>query len=666
MALFGFTRLSATPSSPTSTLTIQCEDTSEWPSAPFTLLVRRPNVRPRGSTAEAVLVQSYTAGGAVTLAQRALFAGGTQTIALALRKGYECYPLVDPSSNGGIQIDPGTTAMRLAIQTAINSLNTIYLATGKPGVVSVPAGNFTLEDTTSITLKSGALVVGQGKDSTILNAPTTASTYTMFITPTTADGSLVNFSGNAVFGASSAASINVVSTGFAAGDYFLVTTAAGLIGEVGRVESIPDGTHIKPLEALHDTFTTAKTSKIKKINTMLAHAGLVGMTLIGTNATGLAIGLNVTRFGEGCRIEIGTRNWVGNNTSDTAAQITGAYNCTIDIEDENSGSGTVSAVELSFVTASKIIVWPHHAASVSSRWNFCHANTVIMADGLGAGSRAIKLSASNCNAFAVAASDNGFNAAPGNSRGFVFADSSHHNVVGSLRARDNIEIDLWFDGGGSVAVPTTPNADSSFSDDYNVIGALSTGGPASASNIFVGRLCTGNVIAACTPGATLDDQSFGVGLTIGNAAPIAVQSGAMIARDGTPALALQGANTLYTAWATATGESMLFNILMPRTYAATAVKFVLEWTNLGGAAGNVTWRVITCHAANAVDLNGAATTTTDMTVAAPTQNVIKRTVHDAATLVAANDILTVLVARNATADTLGNDAGLISVEVIPA
>ncbi len=149
--------------------------------------------------------------------------------------------------------------------------------------------------------------------------------------------------------------------------------------------------------------------------------------------------------------------------------------------------------------------------------------------------------------------------------------------------------------------------------------------------------------------------------------PIERTAGDFLLRDGTPALAKSGSNFLYQSWTMLNGDTLLMTVSIPPTYAATAVKFVIEWTNLTAANGNVTLRIITVHGANAIDLNGLSTTTTDLTVAAPAQNVRKRTLHTGTTVVAADDILSVIVARNATGDTLGaNLIGLISVKVIPS
>ncbi len=205
MALFGFTRLSATPTSPTSNLTIQVEDTSEWPTAPFTLLIRRPNVRPRGSTCEAVTVSTYTGGGTVTLSARAILAGGTQTIALALRKGYECYPFADTSLSDSLHPVDGVsyTRNRAGLSAAMNAVygagkgevwvppgtditwdsHTFTITLGAPGVVTW-AGHLLLADVNSVIIKTtGVLPTGLTDGGRYYPVNIAANTFSLAATP---------------------------------------------------------------------------------------------------------------------------------------------------------------------------------------------------------------------------------------------------------------------------------------------------------------------------------------------------------------------------------------------------------------------------------------------------------------------------------------------------
>jgi hypothetical protein len=569
---------------------------------------------------------------------------------------------------GVISIDPGTTTPRAAIQAAINALNVAYLATGRPGVVVLPAGSFTMEDATTITIRSGVMVVGQGEDVTILNAPVTAATYTMFTTEIVADGATNLLATNASMGDET---INATH-GLVSGDYFLLTTTLGLIVEVGRVKSVTDATHFKPYEALHDTFTTAKGAQVKKI-TMGIRLGLKDVTLVGTNATGAAFGCNPNHVGLYSEFDIRTRGWVGNGVTGTGFVPSVVYGARLACDDEGSGSSAYAAIHPNYVCASVMEFWPHDGVSVACRLDKCQGNTIRLADGNNAGSRGFKFSGSCCNAIAVVTSDHGNGFGGGNNRGLVFADSSHHNVVGAARAQNSGEIDVWFAGDGA-------NTDSAFSDSFNVIGALSTRGIATstdpisglpvASNIYVGASCVGNQIGAVTPGITINDQTRGIGLGIGNAPPIYTFAKNMDAWPGGPGAtyAMAGAAGYYGTFDIAIGEAVVYNILIPRTYAASQVRAVLEWTNRTAGAGNISWRVYMGVAAEAADINSNLRFSfSDMTIAAPAQNIRKRTAHDQLQAVAAGDVLTVIVQRLAAGDTLGaNDIGLVGVELIPA
>lgn len=574
---------------------------------------------------------------------------------------------------------------RASIQAAIDSVNANYLATGNPGVVLLPAGRFGFEDNTKIYLRSGALVVGRGKDITVLVAKAGAS-HIMFTTPGqngVADGATVNLTApGPIFATATAALVPVSSAGFAAGDYVLFSTTAGLVGEMGRIEEVPaGGATIRMVEALHDTYQSAKGALFKKLGNVIEYSGLVGVTLDGSLVTGSAslysYGIDAQRVGDGCRFELKTKGWLPGALG-TAASIVCAYHTLIDIEDEGSGGTLASCLDMNFVTACQIKLWPHNAASVATRWNFCHGNAVVFADAGSAGSRQVKLSCSNCNTFALSTNDWGHFydptthlIVPGNNRGMVFADSSHHNSIGAARARDSIEIDLWFDGNGS-------NTDSAFSDSYNTIGSISIGGPASSAdpvsgvtystNIYVGDNCVGNVIGAMTPGAKMNDRSRGKGIIIGNALPVWFDYTRLVARDGTVVdTPLAGTNDMYNCKAVASGDSVMINWKVPEGYACNEVRPVIYWTNLGADNKNVRWSASMLAVAMGVDINATGlTATVQADIASDVLHKIKRTALDGIQAVNPGDMVTVVIARGTATSDLTNDAGILGIELIPA
>lgn len=137
-------------------------------------------------------------------------------------------------------------------------------------------------------------------------------------------------------------------------------------------------------------------------------------------------------------------------------------------------------------------------------------------------------------------------------------------------------------------------------------------------------------------------------------------SPAWLALVGTPDFALR--NLFYGAFAfdKDTTEAIEASFALPYDYAS-GLSVQLVWTNLGAGSGNVVWRVGLNNQGDGGTITSL--TTTDTTVAAPSQNVWKYTT--AATslpnaAVAGQYVLASCgrIAADA-ADTLGNDAGFL-------
>ena len=151
--------------------------------------------------------------------------------------------------------------------------------------------------------------------------------------------------------------------------------------------------------------------------------------------------------------------------------------------------------------------------------------------------------------------------------------------------------------------------------------------------------------------------------------------GSATIRSGTPALAVQGTNTQYRAWAfdaTAVEEiaceiAWPINLVIP----STGNQFTIDvyWTNLGAGSGDVRWDIDVGLLKDGALLNGAglllAQTTTstappqdELQVSTITANQFPTNAHSFGMAVA-------VLRRKAddAGDTLANDAGLIGVTI---
>lgn len=172
------------------------------------------------------------------------------------------------------------------IQSAISSLTT-------GGVVQLLKGNYSTD--TALTYISKVIVKGMGREATTITNSTSASV----ISGTGTEGSFINLLGNITEGD---ATVNVTSTSFTAGDWFKIksdalfcaTEASSVQGEIHRVDSIPDPTHINTLEDIWDSYTTANTGRVAKI-TFVENIGLEDLTIVRDNTDATKYGWLFTR-----------------------------------------------------------------------------------------------------------------------------------------------------------------------------------------------------------------------------------------------------------------------------------------------------------------------------------------------------------------------------------
>ncbi len=387
MALFGFTRLSATPTLPLTALTIQVEDTSEWPTAPFNLLIRRPNVRPRGSTAEVVTVSSYTGGGAVTLSSRAVLAGGTQTVALAIRKGYECYPLsIDSFEDGFIHNGSGVgyAMTRAGLQAAIDALP----STG--GRVTIPAGSVVWDNTPVLVSKSNVDIGGAGPATILKSAANSTSTDLIQVSanstpnsPLIGTGRLLNASPAIGQNVLVLAGGSVAAMGLVQYDYIVITDPTGTtLSQVTQVLGI-SGQTLTLADPLKETFTTGNGTIVAKFTTPVVNVHIHDLMCDGNGNTGAtSCGLVFTTT-----IRCGVSNIWGKQMPQSV--VYGDTNYTFfarNINMERCGSDQVAALEwfrtsMSSVSDYKQVNGPSAGASggFGLGMNFCNGVQIVNA-----------------------------------------------------------------------------------------------------------------------------------------------------------------------------------------------------------------------------------------------------------------------------------------------
>lgn len=148
-----------------------------------------------------------------------------------------------------------------------------------------------------------------------------------------------------------------------------------------------------------------------------------------------------------------------------------------------------------------------------------------------------------------------------------------------------------------------------------------------------------------------------------------LEGGNFVVAAGAQTYAARGANVRYAAWdlSDAVSEALTTGTFqVPRDWASGAITFFLHWTNLGAGSGNVVWRIVVKEIADAADINATASeTSTDNTIAAPAQDILKISQHTVSyTPSAAAVHVRINVARigGDAADSLTNDVGLLKLQ----
>lgn len=142
---------------------------------------------------------------------------------------------------------------------------------------------------------------------------------------------------------------------------------------------------------------------------------------------------------------------------------------------------------------------------------------------------------------------------------------------------------------------------------------------------------------------------------------VTINAAAMINDGGSPSLQGFGQGV---AWLldSASDETVKLSAASPRDWATADI--ILWWVNAGAGSGDVRWQ-IKHQARSDGEATTSGVTTTDITITAGSQNNYKKsTVVSGASLTDAK-LVNVTVMRNAddAADTLGNDVGLVAVEL---
>lgn len=194
------------------------------------------------------------------------------------------------------------------------------------------------------------------------------------------------------------------------------------------------------------------------------------------------------------------------------------------------------------------------------------------------------------------------------------------------------------------------------------------------SEIVQGRHLVSNAIiarhisASAVTTAKIADEAVTAAKIANRTRNLFLSLGGATIRTGAPDLAMRGTNTQYRAWAfdAAAAETIAVEFVMPEDVASGNLTLKIYWTNLGAGAGDVVWTSgRPQNVADGGDLNDNSATPTNTTITAPAQNVLKiSTLGLTATAVASGfSRLNITRAGADAADTLGNDAGLVAIEI---
>lgn len=235
----------ATAPSAGSTTGLVFSSVTGAPPTPFRAVIRRPGLYPTTTTAEVIEVTTL-AGTTVTSGTRDVLSTGGITIAA----GYEVYQYMGDFMHRAYSRrmvdDPSD---RSAIQDAINDIST-----RGGGEVVLPAGSFTLDDSTPIEMKAGVMLRGAGKHATTLNAPTvTTGTVTMTIASPAvitwgshglSTGSIVTFSTTGALPTGISAGVTYWITAVSASTFKVSTSLANCnAGIFVNTSGVQSGTH---------------------------------------------------------------------------------------------------------------------------------------------------------------------------------------------------------------------------------------------------------------------------------------------------------------------------------------------------------------------------------------------------------------------------------------
>jgi hypothetical protein len=144
------------------------------------------------------------------------------------------------------------------------------------------------------------------------------------------------------------------------------------------------------------------------------------------------------------------------------------------------------------------------------------------------------------------------------------------------------------------------------------------------------------------------------------------QVGSATITSGTPTFGRWASSYLWggVLFDASAAEAISFGGVLPHYWSTFDIK--LWWANDSTGSGDVVWAVRYKFAANGTDAGTSPTTLTSTTATAGLNNVIVVSTAHSAVLNTSGNLLFLSVERTATdaADTLGNDAALIGVELV--
>lgn len=145
--------------------------------------------------------------------------------------------------------------------------------------------------------------------------------------------------------------------------------------------------------------------------------------------------------------------------------------------------------------------------------------------------------------------------------------------------------------------------------------------------------------------------------------PLFMSAAAFVNTGGSPSLTHISNNPVWLLDASSIERVSAFSPRIPTGWSTVNIN--LYWTNAGAGSGDVVWLLRTGQAVGDGDTLASPSSGSAATATAPSQNVVEKTVVASGVSVSVGEVVNLYLIRNASdgSDTLGNDAGVLWVEI---